>query len=91
MWSRAHYHERVRAVPAVPPNEEMQLTKPDGIRVGGHGDHVRCRRAIVFESGLAADLRCWADGGKMICDRGVPTAFCEAQFRLPTSLARTSS
>ena len=36
----------------------MQLTKPDGILVGGRGDHVRCRRAIVFESGFAADLRC---------------------------------
>ena len=39
-------------------NEEMQLTKPDGSLVGGRGDHVRCRRAIVFESGFAADLRC---------------------------------
>ena len=28
------------------------------ILVGGRGAHVRCRRAIVFESGFAADLRC---------------------------------
>jgi hypothetical protein len=46
-----------------PPNEEMQLTKPDGLLVGGRGDHVRCRRAIVFESGFAADLRCSASAG----------------------------
>jgi len=47
------------------PNEEMQLTKPDGGLVGGHGDHVRRRHAVVFESGFAADLRCSADLGKM--------------------------
>jgi hypothetical protein len=46
---------------ALPPNEEMQLTKSDGSLAGGRGDHVRCRRAIVIESGFAADLRCWAD------------------------------
>jgi hypothetical protein len=52
-----------------PPNEEMQLTKPDGILVGGRGDHVRCRRAIVFESGFAADLRC-SPGIEMIEEQG---------------------
>jgi hypothetical protein len=45
-------------------NEEMQLTKPDGLLVGGRGDPVRCRRAIVFQSGFAADLRCSADLGE---------------------------
>ena len=44
-----------------PPNEEMQLTKPDALLVGGRGAHVGRRRAIVFESGFAADLRCSAD------------------------------
>jgi hypothetical protein len=41
-----------------PPKEEMQLTKPDGILVGGRGAHAHRRRAVVFESGFAADLRC---------------------------------
>src|SRR5438874_388385 len=58
---------------ARPHNEEMQLTMPDGILVGGHGDHVRCRRAIVFESGLAADLRCWAGAGQTSGERRVRT------------------
>jgi hypothetical protein len=39
----------------------MQLTKLDGILAGGRGGHVHCRRAIVFESGLAADLLCSTD------------------------------
>jgi len=38
-----------------PPNEEMQLTKPDGRLAGGRGAGVHHRRAIVFESGFAAD------------------------------------
>jgi hypothetical protein len=55
-------HSRcARAREATPHNEEMQLTKPDGGLAGGHGDDVRCRRAIVFESGFAADLRCYPD------------------------------
>jgi hypothetical protein len=57
---------RTRRSEAALPNEEMQLTKPDGLLVGGRSDHVRCRRAIVFESGLAADLRCSADVGAMV-------------------------
>ena len=50
-----------RASSVAPHNEEMQLTKPDGLLVGGHGDHVYCRRAIAIESGFAADLRCSTD------------------------------
>jgi len=46
-------------VEAPPANKEMQLTTPDGSLVGGHGDYVHCRRAIIFESGVAADLRCY--------------------------------
>jgi hypothetical protein len=48
-------------VKIAPPNEEMQLIKPDGLLVGGRGAHVRRRRAIAFESSFAADLRCSAD------------------------------
>jgi hypothetical protein len=44
-----------------PHNEEMQLTKPDGILAGGRGGDVRRGRTIVFESGFAADLRCSTD------------------------------
>jgi hypothetical protein len=51
----------VRRPKARPPNKEMQLTRPDGSLVGGRGAYVRHRRAIVVESGLAADLRCSAD------------------------------
>ena len=50
----------MRGPVAASSNKEMQLTKPDGLLVGGRGAHVRCRRAIVFESGFAADLRCYA-------------------------------
>ncbi len=46
-----------------PPNEEMQLTSPNGLLAGGRGDCVRGRRTIVFESGFAGDPRCCADIG----------------------------
>src|SRR5947207_13928905 len=57
-------HSDERLASEAPPNEEMELTKPDGILAGGHGGHVRGRRAIVFESGFAADRRCCADTGQ---------------------------
>ena len=63
MNSRACSGERAAA--GAPPNEEMQLTKPDGLLVGGRGANVHRRRAIVFESGFAADLRCSADAGHL--------------------------
>jgi hypothetical protein len=34
----------------------MDLTSPDGLLIGGRGDPARCRCAIVFRSGFAADL-----------------------------------
>ena len=40
------------------PNKEMQLTKPDGLLAGRRAAHGRRRRAVFFESGFAADLRC---------------------------------
>src|SRR5436305_1497035 len=58
-----------RRVSVGPPNEEMQLTKPDGFS---------CRRAPRscslpprhrVESGFAADLRCCADTRGMIVER----------------------
>jgi hypothetical protein len=58
---RSHGAVGAGRLSAAPHNEEMQLTKPDGLLVGGRGAHVQRRRAIVFESGFAADLRCSAD------------------------------